>query len=188
VRYSQREAEAKRDGFPLANLEAGLMGDLFLRATRPWPAMWFLNRLGFGWVFSAIAARGLQHCSGAALITVPGTAAQDLFTGGRALERAWLTLTDLGQAVQPMTAVTIFWLRCQIEGDASFTGSQRRLLRGLWDKYRAIFAGVDFDRAGHVMLFRFGVSKPVSSRTLRKPIDAFLIDSVRSVGEWEQTC
>jgi hypothetical protein len=188
VRYSRREAEAKLDGFPLANLEAGFMGDLFLRATRPWPAMWLLNRLGLGRVFSAIAARGLQHCSGAALITVPGTAAQDLFTGGRALERAWLTLTDLGQAVQPMTAVTIFWLRCQIEGDASFTNSQRRLLRGLWEEYRAIFSGVDFDRAGHVMLLRFGVAKPVSARTLRKPIDDFLVDSASQVGEVGQTC
>jgi molybdopterin/thiamine biosynthesis adenylyltransferase len=188
VRYSRREAEETRDGFPLANLEAGFMGNLFLRMTKPWPLMWSLNQLGFGRVFSAIAARGLQHCSGAALVTAAGFEPAHMFEGGRALERAWLTLTDLGQAVQPMTAITIFWLRCQIEGDVSFSRPQRKLLHSMWQDYRGVFPGVDFDREGHVMLFRFGIGRPVSVRTLRKPIDDFIIDSGSGIGDSGPRC
>ncbi len=94
--------------------------------------------------------------------------------GGRALERAWLTLTTLGFAVQPMTSLTIFWLRRHIEGDVSYTPRQRRLLDGLWDDYSEVFPEVDFDNDAQVMLFRFGFGGPVSIRTFRKPLDGFL--------------
>jgi molybdopterin/thiamine biosynthesis adenylyltransferase len=182
VRYTEREALASRDGFPLPNLEAGFVGDQFLKLTKPWPVMSFLNKLGFDRLFSAIAARGLQHCSAAALLTVPRVDSSDLVMGGRALERAWLTLTTLGFAVQPMTALTIFWLRSHVEGNVSYTPSQRRLLDGLWGEYSEVFPEVDFDNDAQVMLFRFGFGGPVSIRTYRKPLDDFLTDEVRSNG------
>jgi hypothetical protein len=167
----------------LANLEAGFVGDQFLKLTRPWPVMSFLNHIGFDRFFSAIAARGLQHCSGAALLTVPKVDPSNLVMGGRALERAWLTLTTLGFAVQPMTALTIFWLRRHAEGDVSYTPHQRRLLNGLWEPYSTLFPELDFDNDCQVMLFRFGFGGPVSVRTLRKPLDAFLDNGTRSSGE-----
>lgn len=182
VRYTTREAEQRRDGLPLANLEAGLMGEQFLRMTRPWTVMALLNVIGFGRLFSTIAARGLRYCSAAALVTSAGTSRRDLLEGGRALERAWLTLDHLGFDVQPMTAITIFWLRCQLEGEVSFTTGQRRLLRGLWSDYRALFPEVDFEREGHVMLFRFGYGRPVAVRTLRKPLERFLTEPLDVVG------
>ncbi len=174
VRYSESEARTKRDGFPLANLEAGVAGERFLMLTRPWAVMRTLSWLGLDRMFAAVAARGLQHCSGAALLTVPDSTPRDFLLGGRALQRVWLTLTRLGVALQPMTAVTLFWTRCQLEGETGFSSGQRRLLRGLWADYRGLFPEVDFERDGHVMLFRYGHGRRVAVRTLRKPIDAFL--------------
>jgi len=177
VRRSEDEAEEKGDGFPLKNLEAGVAGELFLKLSRPWVVMKALNTVGMGRIFASAAARGLHHCSAAALLTVDGTLPGDFFTGGRALERAWLTMTDLGLDMQPMTAITLFWLRCQLEGEESFEASHRRLLRSLWGDYRALFPDVDFERQGQVMLFRFGHGRPMKVGTRRKPLESFLIDS-----------
>jgi hypothetical protein len=174
VRHSSSEAEATGDGFPLENLEAGAAGNVFIKLSRPWPVMNVLNSLGMGRIFASAAARGLRHCSAAALLTVPGIQTTDFATGGRALQRAWLTLTDLGLDVQPMTAITLFWLRCQLEGEDGFAAPHRRLLRSLWDEYRSLFADVDFSNDGQVMLFRFGHGRPMKVHTRRKPLESFV--------------
>jgi nitroreductase len=173
VRRSEAEADTTGDGFPLGNLEAGFVGEVFLKLSRPWGVMNVLNRIGMGRVFASAAARGLYHCSAAALLTVEGTGRLDFLQGGRALERTWLTVTDLGLDMQPMTAITLFWLRCQLEGEESFAKPHRRLLRTLWDDYRALFPGVDFERHGQVMLFRLGYGRPMKIRTRRKPLESF---------------
>jgi len=178
VRRTEAEAASTGDGFPLANLEAGAVGELFLKLSRPWPVMNVLNTVGMGRIFASAAARGLGHCSGAALLTVAGTRPRDFLIGGRALERAWLTLTDLGMDMQPMTAITLFWLRCQLEGEESFAAPHRRLLRSLWGSYRTLFPDVDFANHGQVMLFRFGHGREMKVGTQRRPLESFIRTSV----------
>jgi hypothetical protein len=76
-----------------------------------------------------------------------------------------------------MTAITLFWLRCQLEGEESFEAPHRRLLRSLWGDYRALFPDVDFETQGQVMLFRFGHGRPMKVRTRRKPLTSFLLET-----------
>ena len=76
--------------------------------------------------------------------------------------------------MQPMAAVTLFWLRWQLEGEDGFSKRHRKLLRGVWEEYRALFPEVDFSREAHVILFRFGYAEGIRCRTLRKDVDSFL--------------
>ncbi|EPR37254.1 UBA/THIF-type NAD/FAD binding protein [Desulfovibrio sp. X2] len=174
VRFSREEAEQTRDGLPLKNLYGGAAGEMFLRLTRPWPVMRAANALGMGKVVAAHARKGILHSGACCLLTAPGLAARDFAAGGRALERCWLRLTRVGLAMQPMTAVTLFRLRWDLEGPEAFSAPHQALLSELWSEYDALFPAADFGREGQVMLFRVGYGKPVRFGTFRKDPDAFL--------------
>ena len=173
IRFTSQEALAKRDGFPLKNLEAGPAGEWLLRHTRPWPVMAVLNHLGLGKMISKISYQGMCSASAIGLLKVSGCAPSDLIQGGRALERVWLTAASLGVDFQPMTAITLFRQRWLLEGKQAFSPAHRRLLQALWPAYERLFQ-VEDDRESHVMLFRIGHGRPVACRTLRKPLAGFI--------------
>lgn len=172
IRFTTQEALEKRDGFSLKNLEAGRAGEWFLRLTRPWPVMNALNRIGMGKMVSGISFQAMRSASAIGLLKVPTWHPADMIAGGRALERIWLTVSSLGLAFQPMTAATLFWLRWQMGGRGDFSSSHQKLLTDAWPAYRRLF-DVQRESEGHVMLFRIGRGRPVSCRTLRKPVAAF---------------
>ena len=174
IRFSEKKVQTSRDGLPLKNLEAGFAGEWFLKLTRPWVVMNILNQLGISRIVPILAARGMSHCSAALLITVGGRTAADYFLGGRALERVWLTCTRLGLDFQPMTALTIFATRWQLEGGESFLPAYQELLQGIWPKYRELWNLPDYDNRGQVLLARIGSGPQPTARTLRKPVGSFL--------------
>nr|NJM04335.1 hypothetical protein [Desulfobacula sp.] len=109
IRFSKEEALEKRNGFYIKNLEAGLNGEIFLKTTRSWQIMNMANKLGFGKIVAQAAFNGIMHSSGAGLVVTSSRTREDFFTGGRALERVWLSLTRAGYQMQPMTAITLFF-------------------------------------------------------------------------------
>jgi len=175
IRFSREEALSKLDGLPLKNLEAGPAGEIFLKLTRPWWVMNVVNRIGLGRMVALHSYQGIVNASCVALLTVEGMGAQDFLKGGQALERTWLNLTRKGLSMQPMTAITLFWLRWQIEGEESFSENHRKLLSHVWKEYVTLFPEVDFSRDGQVMLFRLGYGKEIKYGTHRKNIDSFLV-------------
>lgn len=174
IRFSVSEANLTRNGFYIKNLEAGPAGELFLKLTRKWAVMKWANRLGLGKMVALNAYNGILHSSGAALITCSGMDMEDFVRGGRALERFWLALTRMGYQVQPMTAITLFFLRQHIEGDVHFTAPQARMLHHLKKEYAELFRNCDFSQNGQVMLLRFGHSDDINYPTLRKKPEAFI--------------
>ncbi len=174
IRFTKKEATEKRYGFPIQNLEAGLAGNIFLWLTRPWWVMNLVNKMGLGRMVALHSYQAMVKCSAAGLLTVPEMDRTNFLEGGQALERIWLTLTRYGLAMQPMTAITLFWLRWQMDGEADFLPAHRRLLREVWQDYRKLFPDVDFSKEGHVMLFRMGYAPPITHRTYRKSVQNFL--------------
>ena len=174
IRFSDAEVREKRDGLPLKNLEAGLAGEVFLKITRSWKVMNVVNQVGLGRMVALHAYQSILSSSAVALLTVEGTSIEDFLKGGQALEKLWLGLAQRGLSMQPMTAVTLFRLRWQLEGEHAFAENHRRLLRKTFEKYRALFPDVDFEREGHVMLFRLGQGNSIQQRTYRKGLEVFL--------------
>ena len=175
IRFSPAEASKKRDGFYIKNLEAGLHGEAFLRATRSWPVMNVANRLGFGKIIAKTAYDAIINSCGAGLVVTQGFQKENYLNGGRALERVWLALTKHQFKLQPMTAITLFFLRNQLEGDAAFDRGHRELLNNIRHEYEAIFPCCNFKQEGQVMLFRFGKAPDIKYKTLRKKMRDLLI-------------
>jgi nitroreductase len=175
VRFSINEALRLRDGLPLGNLEAGKGGELFLRATRPWAAMNACNHLGASRLIARISYNGITQASAVGLVKCRDFTPESFIQGGRALQRIWLAATREGLDFQPMTAITLFWLRWQLGRQDAFAERQRRLLESMWPAYERLFIGDADAGQGHVMLFRIGYGRPVACRTLRRPIQNFSI-------------
>jgi molybdopterin/thiamine biosynthesis adenylyltransferase/nitroreductase len=174
LRFTHRAAAYCRDGLPLANLEAGMGGELFLRLSRPWPVMQFLNRLGAARLIAGISYQGIMQASAVGLLKCPGHGPRDYLEGGRALQRIWLAATREGLAFQPMTAITLFRLRWQLGRQDGLPRGQRRSLESILTVYENLFPPSSGGRQGHIMLFRIGYGRPVACRTLRRPIPTFL--------------
>ncbi|WP_051694374.1 ThiF family adenylyltransferase [Desulfohalovibrio reitneri] len=175
LRHSKDEARKTRDGLPVDNLYAGKSGELFLRATGPWPVMRTANLLGASRMMAMHSARGIRHSGAAVLLTTTGFGWEDFLRGGRALERCWLRLSQLGLAMQPMTAITLFRLRWVLEGEEEFDPVHRKRLRSLWPIYQELFPQANLDREGEVMLFRIGHARPITRGTLRRKLDSFIL-------------
>jgi molybdopterin/thiamine biosynthesis adenylyltransferase len=172
IRFTDEEVVQKRDGLPLKNLEAGPSGEMFLRLTRDWSMMQIFNRLGLSRIVPLIAYQGVLNASLVGLLKCPDTRAESLIEGGRALERIWLTAARKGLSFQPMTAITLFWMRWRMQQLDALGTRQSRLLSSLWPAYHEIFRVPPESPEGHVMLFRIGVGRPVVCRTLRKTPEA----------------
>lgn len=175
LRYTDKDIREKRDGLPLKNLEAGLAGELFLKATRSWDIMNAMNKLGISKLVSLNSYRGIINSAGVVLVTVNGFDNPLFLEGGRCLERIWIAMNSAGLSVQPMTAITLFWLRWQRNGMNDFSEQNRKILSSIWNDFQELFPGVNFERNGLIMLLRFGVSKPVSMGTLRKKYEQFIL-------------
>ncbi|MDP3430728.1 MAG: hypothetical protein Q8R89_10405, partial [Desulfomicrobium sp.] len=174
VRFTAEEALEKLDGLPLKNLYGGAPGEAFLKLTKDWERMRVANTLGFGRIIAMHSAKGIVNSGAACLLTAPSLSWRDFVAGGRALQRCWLKLTAQGLAMQPMTAVTLFRLRWDLEGTDGFELKHRTMLRELWPKFDALFPEADFSREGQVMLFRIGYGRPIEYGTFRKPVESFL--------------
>jgi molybdopterin/thiamine biosynthesis adenylyltransferase len=85
IRFSDKDAKLKRDGFPLKNLEAGSGGELFLKACYPWAIMNFVNKIGMGKLISQIAEKSIKQASAIGLLKIDGKTEKDLVIGGQAL-------------------------------------------------------------------------------------------------------
>ncbi len=176
IRFSRNEAEKTRDGLPLKNLEAGVSGEVFLRITRPWPVMNIFNKMGMGRMVAMHSAQGILSSGAVGLVSVTGMNTKDFLLGGQALQRIWLTLEYNGLQMQPMTAITLFWLRWLFDGPDSFSEKHVRLLGKVWGDFQTLFPDVDFHSQGLVMLFRTGYGPGIRHRTLRKQVGDFLVE------------
>lgn len=170
IRFTDLHAQIRRDGMPLKSLQAGMPGEWLLRSTRSWTVMNMLNKLGIDKPVAFHSYKAMVRSPALALLTVDQTNRQAFLTGGRALQRAWLTLNHLGLAIQPMTAVTLFGLRWELEGRERFSTKEQKIFAPVWDQFQKIFSAVDWKVHGPIMLFRFGYSRPPTIGTLRKGI------------------
>jgi molybdopterin/thiamine biosynthesis adenylyltransferase len=175
IRFTQREALEKRDGFPLKNLEAGLVGELFLKATKPWSVMNIANKIGVGRLVALNAWQGMKNSSGAGLLLMDKIDDQGFIQGGRALEKTWLTLASHGIQLQPMTAATLFYLRLTLKQNNKSGFLKQHILISLQNEYYTLFHLSGKKDQAQILLFRFGEAANIVNKTLR-PSAEFMID------------
>lgn len=176
TRFDPPDGAGSDDGLPLKNLYAGSAGEAFLRLTRPWSAMQAANRVGLGRLVAMHSKMSMEKSPLAGLLCVKSPSRADFLSGGMALERVWLTATRHGLAFQPMTAITLFWLRWKLEGPEAFSPEHRRLLEEVWPGFQGLFPQLGQD-CWPLMLFRAGHARPIEYWTPRRDAGAVVVDT-----------
>ena len=106
VRLDAAPGEAVADGLSPSSLELSDFDRWALRAIRRAPDRW-LRLIGVSRVFAAKARRLVDSSSGLCLVMARNDGEETDLLVGRAMQRAWLTLTAEGLAVQPMMSLLV---------------------------------------------------------------------------------
>ena len=158
------KAEAS-EGLPLAALEASAPERVALRLLRRVPPTLF-KLAGSSALFS-VHARGLvRSASGLCVISLPNVVPHAEVRIGQALQRAWLAITELGLAAQPMMSLLVLDNALRHGTPELAAELMRRGAPALVDDFHSALQALDL--AGQPrFLLRFGYAPAPSGRTGR---------------------
>ena len=168
VRWTDVGRPKPLDGLDVATLELS-PGDLAgLSACRDWAAMELVSKWKQGKSLEKSARKAAAASSAIALITMQNHRPGDYFSGGRAMQRAWLAATHAGLAVQPWSALPYFFARLIRSDGQPLSHEMCAELRLLRAEYTRRFPVSD--KMGEILLFRLSVIDAPTARSLRKPV------------------
>ncbi len=173
IRWTEAEAEARRDGLFVGAFELSPADLAGFRICRDYRAMELVRRWGGGRALEKAARKAITGAMAVALITLPRAGLADYFQGGRALERAWLTATQLGIAVYPMATLPYLFARLIRGGGEGMEPETAAVARELRERYVRLFDVTD--ATAEILLFRLSLAGPPSTRSLRRPPEDVLV-------------
>jgi len=172
LRWSREEAASTGDGIDVASLGVSPSDMAGLRICRRWSAMELVKEWAGGANLEKMSRKYVAASSAIGLITAPGAGGTAYFNAGRATERMWLTATERGVAIHPITSAPYFFALVGRKGGEGLDEHTIAELRSL----RAIYQQV-FDVASNmseVLLFRVSYCTEITARSLRRPLDEVL--------------
>jgi hypothetical protein len=172
LRWSKAEAERSRSGLDLDTLELSASDLAALQVCRDWSVLSLVQQWQGGRALEKPVKRSVEVASSVGLITMPGSRPIDYFRGGRAMQRAWLTATQLNVAFQPVTSLIYLFARLVRGNGTGLPDWMIDELQELRARYCKLFAVND--RLGEILLFRLSLAEVPSARSLRRPIDEVL--------------
>ncbi len=171
LRWTVEEAERTGDGIDLRTLEMGPTEIAGLRLCSSWLAMETVAAVGGGRNLEKFAQRAAAGTSAFGVLSIGGTSERDYFQGGGALQRVWLTATQLGLGFQPMAALSYVAMKAGA-GEGPWSAEQRRSLAEIEARYRELVPLPEGH--GELLLFRLSKVDSPTVRALRRPVDAVL--------------
>ncbi len=174
IHYSYQDACKAKSGFPLNNLELRLVDKLMVKLTKNWSVQNQLNKFGLSRIIAKKTEEGFSKASACFLITTSDFSDESYFNGGRALERVWLKLTDLGIQIQPMTTINFFHYRYAKEGLINFDKKHHEKFELGMKQFATLFPEIDMQKNGQIMLMRVGYAPLIKTWTPRYEVDDLL--------------
>lgn len=172
LRWSPEETLSTRDGLDLATLELSRADTAGLKLLRAPLIMRTLRDVGGGAGLKTPTRKAFAAASAIGVVTWPGSRDLDAYVrGGAALQRTWLTATDRGVALQPMTAFLYLLARLEDGEGEGYTKEERRELSEIQADYRRYFPA---QPGAEIMLFRLAYTDPPSARSLRRGVHEVL--------------
>jgi nitroreductase len=168
VRFDRPANARVEEGLSVGALELSSWERFSLQRMSSTPG-WLLRLAGTYRVYAAHVGKLVRSASGLCLVVAPdGRAATDL-SAGRAMQRAWLTLTREGLAAQPM--MTLLVLEGIVDHGLGGTLSARtqRRLSSFREELRRLVPEIGAGRPA--FLLRFGYAPAPSGRTGRLPAE-----------------
>ncbi|MDO8582331.1 MAG: hypothetical protein Q7S16_05675 [bacterium] len=167
IRWTNEDEQATNDGLFIKTLELAPPQRFAFRIFSNWRRLSKIRKLiNVGKLVSKDTAK-LYASSGAfGLFTIDDESDTTFVTLGRALERLWLTATNMGLSIQPVTALPYLYQRIKA-GDANFLSlEQQREIENAAKAIRMFFHVPQTHTTA--FLFRIGVCRVQPSARSRK--------------------
>jgi nitroreductase len=163
IRWS-RSDERTRPGLYLKTMEFPLpVQFLFRTLFRFWPVIRALNHIGLSTTIPKQSAQGYRASSAFGAVVLRGESDTDFFNAGRVVERLWLTATQLGLSIQPVTAIPYLAQRVRAGEASAFNDRHKRYIS---DAYGALSTAFNLSGGEHIaMLFRVGYGPTPSAHS-----------------------
>jgi nitroreductase len=168
VVWSQAEESKLRSGMFITTMELAPPQRLAFRMASRWKVMKALNLLGLSRLIAKQDAKLYATGAGMGVLLVRENAgAKDFLLVGRALQRIWLTATQLGLHLQPLAALVFAAMTLEGGGEDKFSPKHADIIRA---NDRAIRETLKLGPDRRVaMMFRLGQAAPPSAFCSRKP-------------------
>jgi nitroreductase len=167
VRFDAPADAVVDQGLSLGSLELSRADRLALQVMRRVPDM-ILKHAGIGRIFVAKAQLLIGSGSGLCLVTAPDASEATDLSVGRAMQRAWLMLSELGLAAQPMTSLPVLENALNSKDPALLAAIGPDRVRALAQRFRALMPEIGDGRLAFML--RFGYAPAPSGRTGRLPL------------------
>ncbi len=168
VVWSQEEESKRRSGMFITTMELAPPQRLAFRMASSWTVMRKLNGLGLARMIARQDAKLYASGAGMGVLLVRESAdSKDFLVAGRAMQRIWLTATQLGLHLQPLAALVFAAMTLENGGDDQFSSKHADIIRA---NDRAIRETLKLGPDQQVaMMFRLGKAAPPSAFCSRKP-------------------
>jgi hypothetical protein len=180
VRFDAPDGEEVDRGLSLASLELSRFERLALPTMGRLPD-WLLRYGGGLRAFGTKARKLVESASGLCLILASGSDQTTDIAVGRAMQRAWLSLTKHGFAAQPMMSLPVLE---NAASNASLPGSNTLNVERVVTLSRAACEVVGQGNESRIaFILRFGFAAPPSGRTGRLPIEQAIVAKPPTMAE-----
>jgi hypothetical protein len=126
--------------------------------------------------FEKLSKKAVDTASAFGLITMPHYTPHDYITGGKAVERMWLTATKNNIAVYPMTGPLFLFPRLIYGKGIGMTEEMIRELKVLRTEFTSLFSLKE--NTGEIFLFRLCYAEKPRIDSLRRPVkDIFCFET-----------
>lgn len=166
VRFDAAATSPVAEGLSLASLELTRADRVALRLLRSLPP-WAVRAAGIPRALRKKAMELVGSSSGVCVIVAEDRTNSTDFLVGRAMQQAWLALTELGFAAQPMMSLPVLDNVREHGRSGLVDGSQVEVF--LQDLRTAL---PDIGQGRPAALLRFGYGSPPSGRTGRRSLDS----------------
>jgi len=163
IRWTDEEEKGK-PGMHVKTLELAPPQRFAFRRFKSWKFVECANKIGASKFIAKENAKVYASSSAIGAIIMKGDAPKDFMQAGRLLERMWLTLTDRGLSLQPVTAVAYLAQRIKA-GDASELSVEHQELIKKADKETREILGIGDEAIA--MVFRIGKADKPSGRAFK---------------------
>ena len=168
INWNLAEDKKKSIGFYIDTLELPPPARLGFKLFKNWTALNIFNKVGLSNMISLVNSKVHSSASAMGIVAVKDLGPKDFILAGRAMERLWLTATNLGLSLQPLTGILFLRLKVINKDTADFSPRHIKLIKDVYEKVKNIFNAAD---DSIVMLFRLGKSDEPSARSCRLPPD-----------------
>ena len=172
LRWDNEHSRVTADGIDISTVDITPSEVVGLKLVRDPMVAQLLADWNAGRGLERLARKSISAASAIGLITMPAFSSNDYLSGGRAVQRLWLTATDNGVSLQPMVAATLHFARLNhgdAEGMPEFMKSE---FTSLFKRFERVFP--EIKGREEIFLFRLSIAEKPAVKSYRLPLEKVL--------------